>query len=180
MVSLFGNVWRWMVKVLCRPKMRRGFCCVMQSSWRASRSVVACGSVVVRITPSMLCILGVFSGVQVCTFLVEMSCMTSYRVMMLARSGGNGRVGGMFCFQHVRRAKKMRKPRWWKVAVFIFFWTKECAGANSFDEEFEAFVNDVDVRCGDGEEFGDGGEVGDVAEGLIRAFKKIGQSGIEI
>jgi len=43
------------------------------------------------------------------------------------------------------------------VAVFIFFWTKECAGPNSFGEEFEAFVNGVDVGRGDGEEFGDGG-----------------------
>ena len=66
------------------------------------------------------------------------------------------------------------------VAVFIFFWTKECAGSNSFNEEFEPFVNGVDVGCGDGEEFGDGGEVGDVAEGLIGAFKKVGQSGVEI
>ena len=33
------------------------------------------------------------------------------------------------------------------VDVFIFFWTKECAGANSFDEEFEPFVNGVDM-CG--------------------------------
>jgi hypothetical protein len=66
------------------------------------------------------------------------------------------------------------------VAVFVFFWTEECAGANSFDEEFEAFVDGVDVGCGDGEEFGDGGEVGDVAEGLIRAFKKVSQSGIKV
>ena len=66
------------------------------------------------------------------------------------------------------------------VAVFIFFWTKECAGANSFDEEFEAFVNGVDVGCGNGEEFGDGGKVGDVVEGLIGAFKKVSRSGVEI
>ena len=66
------------------------------------------------------------------------------------------------------------------VTVFIFFWTKECVGANFFDEEFEAFVHGVDVGCGDGEEFGDGGEVGDVAEGLIGAFKKVSQSGVEI
>jgi len=66
------------------------------------------------------------------------------------------------------------------VAVFIFLWTKECAGANSFDDEFEAFVNGVDVGCGDGEEFGDGGEGGYVAEGLIGAFRKVGQSGVEI
>ena len=38
----------------------------------------------------------------------------------------------------------------------------------------------IDVGCGDGEEFGDGGEVGDVAEGLIRAFKKVGQLGIKV
>ncbi len=66
------------------------------------------------------------------------------------------------------------------VTVFIFFWTKECAGVNSFDEEFEAFVNGVDVGCGDGEAFGEGGEVGDVAEGLIGAFKKVGQPGVEV
>ncbi len=35
------------------------------------------------------------------------------------------------------------------------------------------------MGCGDGEEFGDWGEVGDVVEGLGRAFKKVGQSGIE-
>jgi len=66
------------------------------------------------------------------------------------------------------------------VTVFIFFWTKECAGANSFDEEFEAFVNGVDVGCGNGEEFGDGGKVRDVVEGLIGAFKKVSRSGVEI
>ena len=38
----------------------------------------------------------------------------------------------------------------------------------------------MDVGCGDGEEFGDGGEGGYVAEGLIGAFKKVGQSGVEI
>jgi hypothetical protein len=83
----------------------------------------------------------------------------------------------MFCFQ----GKKDEEAEVAEgVAVFIFFWTKECAGANSFDEEFEPFVNGVDVGCGNGEEFGDGGEVGDVAEGLIGAFKKFGQSGVEI
>ena len=35
------------------------------------------------------------------------------------------------------------------------------------------------MGCGDGEEFGDWGEVGDVVEGLGRAFKKVSQSGIE-
>ena len=66
------------------------------------------------------------------------------------------------------------------VDVFIFFWIKECVGANSFDVKFKAFVNGVDVGCGDGEEFGDGGKVGDVVEGLIGAFKKVGQSDVEI
>ena len=27
---LGGNVWRWMAKVLCKPKRRSGCCCVMQ------------------------------------------------------------------------------------------------------------------------------------------------------
>ena len=77
-VLLLGNVWRWMAKVLCKPKMRTGCCCVMQSSWRALGSKVACGSVVVRITPSILCILGVFSGIRMHTFLVEMTCMSRF------------------------------------------------------------------------------------------------------
>ena len=117
---LGGNVWILMVKLLCGPKRKSGFCLLMHISWRASRSVVACGSVVVMLIPSMLCILGVFSGVRIRTFLVEMMCMISYLVIYLARSGGNGWVIGMFCFQHARRAKKIRKPRWRKVSLFSY------------------------------------------------------------
>ncbi len=87
----------------------------------------------------------------------------------------------MFCFQHVSEGKKDEEAEVAAVvAVFLFFRTKACVGAISFDEEFEVVVHGVDVRCGAGEKCGDGGEVGDVAEGLIRAFKKVGQSGIEI
>jgi len=180
-VSLLGNVWRWMAKVLCKQKMRRGCCCVMQSPWRVLRSVVACGSVVVRITPSILCNLGVFSGVQMRTFLMEMTCMMLYRVMMLARSGGNGRVGGMFSFQHVRRAKKMRKPRWRKVSLFSYSsGPRSVRGPtlsvrNSRRSLMVLMWGVVMVR-----NLVMGGEVGDVAEGLIGAFKKVGQSDVEI
>ena len=38
------------------------------------------------------------------------------------------------------------------VTVFIFLWTKECAGANSFDEEFKALVNSLPAKsCYGGE-----------------------------
>jgi hypothetical protein len=38
------------------------------------------------------------------------------------------------------------------ISVFIFFLTKEGAGANTFNEEFEAFIHVADVGCGDCEE----------------------------
>ncbi len=38
------------------------------------------------------------------------------------------------------------------VTVLIFLWTKECAGANSFDEEFKALVNSLPAKsCYGGE-----------------------------
>ena len=36
---LGGNMWRWMAKVLCKPKRRSGRCCVMQSLCRALQMV---------------------------------------------------------------------------------------------------------------------------------------------
>jgi len=63
---LCGNVWRWMTKVLCKPKRRSGCCCVMQRLWRALQMVVVCGLLVVRMMPSMLWMLGVLPGVK-CT-----------------------------------------------------------------------------------------------------------------
>ncbi len=51
---LGGNTWRWMVKVLCMPKMRSRCCFTMHSLCRVSRMVVACGSLVVRMMPSIL------------------------------------------------------------------------------------------------------------------------------
>jgi hypothetical protein len=57
-----------MAKVLCMLKMRSGCCCTMHSLCRASQMVVACGSLGVRMMPSILWILGVLLGVRMCTF----------------------------------------------------------------------------------------------------------------
>jgi len=100
-----GNVWRWMTKVLCKPKSGSGCCCVMQSLWRALQMVVVCGLLVERMMPSMLWMLRVLSGVQMHTFLVEMTCMMSYPIMRPERSRGDERVLDMLCFQQEWRAK---------------------------------------------------------------------------
>ncbi len=42
------------------------------------------------------------------------------------------------------------------IGVFIFFLAEEGARANTFNEEFEAFIHVDDVGCGDCEEQGDG------------------------
>jgi hypothetical protein len=102
---LGGNVWRWMTKVLCKPKRWSGCCCVMQRLRRASQMVVVCGLLVERMMPSMLWMLRVLSEVQMHTFLVEMMCMMSYPIMRWERSRGDERVLDMLCFQQEWRAK---------------------------------------------------------------------------
>ena len=77
--------------------------------------------------PSMLCVLGVFSEVRKCTFLVEMMCIILFRVMYLARSGW---VIGPACMEgkEDEEAKVTQG-----VTVFVFYLTKEGTGSNSFD-----------------------------------------------
>ena len=73
----------------------------------------------------------------------------------------------------------MRKPRWWKVSLFSYSsGPRSVRGPTPLMRNLRGSF--IDVGCGDGEEFGDGGEVGDVVEGLIGAFKKVGQLGVEI
>ena len=124
------NVWRWMAKVLCKPKRMSGYCCVMHSSCRALRMVLVCGLLVVRMMPSMLWMLGVLSGVQRQTFLVEMMCMMSFLVMRLARLGGNRHV----LFPAGAEGKDDEEAKVAEgVGVLVFFLAKEGVGTNSFD-----------------------------------------------
>ena len=95
--------------------------------------MVACGSVVVMMIPSMLCILGVFSGVRKRTFLVEMMWIISFRVMYLTRSGGNGWLIGML-FPACMEGKEDEEAKVTEgVTVFVFFLTEEGTGSDSFD-----------------------------------------------
>ena len=105
---LSGKVLRYSSKALRIPKIRSGCLFSMHNSLKALRRTVAWGSSCVSTIPSMLCMVGMPSGVFMRTFFVEMRCIMAYRVWGRDNSTGTGREDGRVRFQQSRRAMKIK------------------------------------------------------------------------